>query len=73
MEVKEMKRSALSAGVLAFLLFCAPLPSRAADSPWPMFRQNVQRTGLGIYPGLTAPTLEWSYSTGGAPNSAILV
>jgi|GEM_PF-2260460 len=65
--------SLIAVGVILCLLLSslAPLvlpgPTRAqpADSPWPMFGQNPQRTGQSPYTGPEAPGLKWSFATGG--------
>jgi uncharacterized repeat protein (TIGR02543 family) len=38
--------------------------AQPADSPWPMFRQNAQRTGRSPYSGPEVPKLKWSFTTG---------
>ena len=38
--------------------------AQPADSPWPMFCQNPQRTGRSPYSGPEVPTLKWSFTTG---------
>ena len=43
------------------LLPTGPSPAQPADSPWPMFRQNNQRTGRSDYGGPSFPGLVWSY------------
>jgi len=43
--------------------------AQPADSPWPMFRQNPQRTGRSPYSGPEVPELKWSFTTG-APISS---
>ncbi|MCX6354955.1 MAG: PQQ-binding-like beta-propeller repeat protein [Candidatus Aureabacteria bacterium] len=49
------------------VLVCSALSAFAqpADSPWPMYHRNAAHTGIGAYNGPNAPTLSWSYSTGG--------
>ncbi len=37
--------------------------AQPADSPWPMFGQNPQRTGLSPYTGPEIPELKWSFTT----------
>lgn len=41
-----------------------------ANTPWPMFHQNAQHTGLSPYPGPTVPFLKWKFQTGGPINAA---
>ncbi|MDD5556823.1 MAG: PQQ-binding-like beta-propeller repeat protein [bacterium] len=65
-----MRRGIAAAGlVLGFVLLLLPLSSRAqlADSPWPMFHQNIRHTGLSKAPyrGSATPSLAWSFRTGG--------
>jgi outer membrane protein assembly factor BamB len=38
--------------------------AQPADSPWPMFGQNPQRTGRSPYSGPEVPKLKWSFTTG---------
>ncbi len=38
--------------------------AQPADSPWPMFGQNLQRTGQSPYTGPEVPYLGWSFITG---------
>ena len=38
--------------------------AQLADSPWPMFGQNPQRTGRSPYTGPEVPELKWSITTG---------
>jgi hypothetical protein len=39
--------------------------AQPADSAWPMFGQNPQRTGRSPYSGPEVPALKWSFATGG--------
>jgi len=38
--------------------------AQPADSAWPMFGQNPQRTGRSPYSGPEVPKLKWSFTTG---------
>jgi outer membrane protein assembly factor BamB len=38
--------------------------AQPADSAWPMFGQNSQRTGRSPYSGPEVPKLKWSFTTG---------
>ena len=38
--------------------------AQLADSPWPMFGQNLQHTGRSPYAGPEIPELKWSFLTG---------
>jgi outer membrane protein assembly factor BamB len=38
--------------------------AQPADSAWPMFGQNLQRTGRSPYSGPEVPKLKWSFTTG---------
>ncbi len=38
--------------------------AQLADSPWPMFGQNLQHTGRSPYTGPEIPELKWSFLTG---------
>jgi hypothetical protein len=40
--------------------------AQPANSAWPMFRQNPQRTGRSPYSGPEVPELKWSFTTGDA-------
>ena len=42
-----------------------------ADSPWPMFRQNLKHTGVSPYDASSNPgKLKWSFTTGGTVYSS---
>jgi outer membrane protein assembly factor BamB len=59
--------------LLSFLTpFILPGTARAqpADSPWPMFRQNPQRTGRSPYSGPEVPYQKWSFTTGSYVSSS---
>jgi outer membrane protein assembly factor BamB len=44
-----------------------------ADSPWPMFSYNAQRTGLSPYnTGVNTGQLKWSFKTDGSVRSPII-
>jgi outer membrane protein assembly factor BamB len=38
--------------------------AQPADSPWPMYGQNLQRTAISPYSGPEVPKLKWSFTTG---------
>jgi outer membrane protein assembly factor BamB len=65
-------KSLIAVGIILCLLlsFLTPLilPGNAraqpADSPWPMFGQNPQRTGRSPYSGPEVPYQKWSFTTG---------
>jgi outer membrane protein assembly factor BamB len=44
--------------------------AQPADSAWPMFGQNPQRTGRSPYSGPEVPELKWSFTTGGYVDSS---
>lgn len=57
--------------VSVFLLAVTPLaalPAQpiAAQSPWPTYRGNLQRTGHSPYAGPKTGRVKWTFSTGGA-------
>jgi outer membrane protein assembly factor BamB len=63
-----MRRKFLLYAVMSALvssLFILPAYSQLANSPWPMFHQNLRHTGLSLYAGPSIPFLSWSYQTGG--------
>jgi len=68
----------IAVGVILCLLlssltpFILPGSARAqpADSPWPMFGQNPQRTGQSPYSGPEIPYEEWRFTTGGVVHSS---
>ncbi|MCX6354875.1 MAG: PQQ-binding-like beta-propeller repeat protein [Candidatus Aureabacteria bacterium] len=57
-------------------LFCVyalsslPTFAQPADSPWPMFRQDMHNTGRSDYAGPVAGKLFWSYITNGYIHSS---
>jgi outer membrane protein assembly factor BamB len=44
--------------------------AQPADSAWPMFGQNPQRTGRSPYSGPEVPELKWSFTTGDVVRSS---
>ena len=38
--------------------------AQPADTPWPMFRHDLQHTGRSAYAGPETPGLKWSVTTG---------
>jgi len=59
--------SVLACLVLSWLVFLIPdnpALAQPADSPWPMFGGNPQRTGQSPYSGPRTPDLKWVYTTG---------
>ena len=59
--------------VLPWLVLVMPegtTSAQPAESPWPMFGRNAQRTGLSPHSGPAQPELKWSFTTGGAVASS---
>ncbi|HQM51510.1 MAG TPA: hypothetical protein PLI86_00115, partial [bacterium] len=54
-----MKKKTVALGLLVML--CSAV--HGAEHPWPMFKGNVQRTGLSEYEGPSIGVLAWSYAT----------
>jgi outer membrane protein assembly factor BamB len=46
------------------LMSADTVQAQPADSAWPMFGQNPQRTGRSPYSGPEVPQLKWSFTTG---------
>jgi len=44
--------------------------TQLADSPWPTFGQNLQRTGRSSHRGPEHPYLKWSFTTGSSVGSS---
>ncbi len=67
-------RKLLSFTILViFVIFLVPVQGHGEISPWPKFRQNKQNTGLSLYTGPAAPTLQWTYQTNdGVASSATI-
>ncbi|MBE0431014.1 MAG: hypothetical protein IBX67_04210 [Dehalococcoidia bacterium] len=65
-------KSLIAVGVVLCLLLSSLSPlmlpgnarAQPADSPWPMFGQNPQRTGQSPYTGPDMPYLKWRLTTG---------
>jgi hypothetical protein len=65
-------KSVIAAGVILCLLLSSLTPlilpgnarAHPADSPWPMFGQNPQRTGQSPYTGPEMPYLKWRFTIG---------
>ena len=56
-----MKRTLFHAVAFGFLPLCFPLPTRATESPWPMFMHDAQHTGRSPCGGPVYTGLYWSY------------
>ncbi len=60
----EMKKMCLLF-LLFFLYPCSLSFAQLADSPWPMYGQNLQHTGRGTSLYSASSTVKWRYQTGG--------
>jgi outer membrane protein assembly factor BamB len=61
-----MERKLINCEFIVFTIFIIFILSPCAlfaDSPWPMFHHDRQRTGLSEYAGPSSPVLAWSYQT----------
>ena len=54
----------LTLALVASLVAGSPTHAELADTPWPMFRHDLQHTGRSEYTGPSNPELAWSYETG---------
>ncbi len=54
----------------AALIAAETAQAQPADSPWPMFGQNAQRTGRSPFVGPDTPHLKWSFNTEHRVNSS---
>jgi len=67
-------KSLIAVGIILCVLLSSLTPlilpgnarAQPADSPWPMFGQNPQRTGRSPYSGPEVRTLKWRFTTGDA-------
>ncbi|MDD5066365.1 MAG: PQQ-binding-like beta-propeller repeat protein [bacterium] len=62
--------------ILIFVCSVDLLRSQLADSAWPLYRQNVRRTGwsnTGITGPQKNPVVKWAFSTGGLIKSSAVV
>jgi outer membrane protein assembly factor BamB len=59
----SMRRFLAPLIVLALTLPVGVSLGQLADSPWPMFRHDLQHTGRSYYRGPETPVLAWSYLT----------
>jgi len=54
----------LMLALVASLVAGPPAHAELADTPWPMFRHDLQHTGWSEYAGPSNPVFAWSYETG---------
>ncbi|MEK6558689.1 MAG: PQQ-binding-like beta-propeller repeat protein, partial [Planctomycetota bacterium] len=60
--------------IIAFILpsifNTTSLFAQLADSPWPMFRHDIQHTGRSPYPSVQKPAVKWIFQTDGPVTSS---
>ena len=69
MVMQHFKSFALSTFALFLPLIIFPTPTlhaQLADTPWPMFRHDMQHTGRSPYLSIQKPVLKWTFQTQGA-------
>ena len=66
---KGFSKGILTLLIIAVLTFSISAPilvnAQLADTPWPMFRHDLQHTGRSPYLGAQTANLKWRYATGG--------
>ncbi|MCF6149182.1 MAG: PQQ-like beta-propeller repeat protein [Candidatus Kuenenia sp.] len=58
---------------LALIVFSHPtasICSELADTPWPMFRHDLQHTGQSPFKSIQHPHIKWAFQTEGAVTSS---
>src|SRR3972149_9140724 len=45
------------------LSLSAPLNAQLAETPWPMFRHDLQHTGRSQYGSIQKPIVKWTFQT----------
>ena len=64
--LKRMQSSiALAAIVLVVCAMVSSVTAQLADTPWPMFHNDLNHTGLSSYYGPDAAEVKWTFPTGG--------
>ena len=60
-------RKLLCASTSGFICLFLPaiLFAQTADTPWPMFRHDLQHTGRSPYVSAQKPTIKWTFKTEG--------
>src|SRR5574340_858584 len=69
------KYATIFASLIFFLLLLSVslstiLYAQLADTPWPMFRHDLQHTGRSPYVSIQKPILKWAFQTQGAITSS---
>src|SRR5574337_519147 len=69
---KYIKVFALPISFLFFLIIplSTTLYAQLADTPWPMFRHDLQHTGRSPYVSVQKPVLKWTFQTEGPITSS---
>ena len=62
-----------STDIYSFLLTISPstvLYAQLAETPWPMFRHDLQHTGRSPYGSIQKPIVKWTFQTQGPVTSS---
>src|SRR3972149_157997 len=75
-EILMFKKSVTYFGLPTFILFLlmiflsTSLYAQLAETPWPMFRHDLQHTGRSPYVSVQKPILKWAFQTQGPVTSS---